>query len=264
MMIARTAWRAGLPDIVVHTTEKTRNAHPSYAGAKSGDREAATRLACDLLSNAALESIRGQLGDRRPLLVPVRAVETTGINLIPDAMSHEMALHLGLDVTLAVVQTNTVGHTRAAGFHRLAFQPTFDGKVVAGRDHVLVDDHVGLGSTLANLRGHIESHGGAVVLATTLSASRRSEALALRPETLHSLSLRSMANSSTNTGGTTSASASTSSPRPRPAISSAPRPLTPSELEWLRREGAEFQADYAAIRARIGHAVGAWAGRSRG
>jgi hypothetical protein len=51
-----------------------------------------------------------------------------------------------------------------------------------------VDDHVGLGSTLANLRGHIESHGGTVVLATTLSASRRSEVLALRAATLHSLS----------------------------------------------------------------------------
>jgi hypothetical protein len=86
-----------------------------------------------------------QLGGRRPLLVPVRAVETTGIDLIPDAMSHEMALRLGLDVTLAIVQTNTVGHTRAGGFHRLAFQPTFDGQVEAGRDHVLVDDHVGLG-----------------------------------------------------------------------------------------------------------------------
>jgi hypothetical protein len=43
-----------------------------------------------------------------------------------------------------------------------------------------------------------------------------------------------------------------------------PRPLTPSELEWLRREGAEFQAEYAAFRARVGHAVGARAGRSRG
>ena len=49
-----------------------------------------------------------------------------------------MALRLGLDVTLAIVQTNTVGHTRAGGFHRLAFQPTFDGQVEAGRDHVLV------------------------------------------------------------------------------------------------------------------------------
>jgi hypothetical protein len=70
MTIARTAWRVGLPDVVVHTAEKTRNAHPSYAQAKSGAREAATRLA--LLSNAALESISRQLGDRRPLLVPVR------------------------------------------------------------------------------------------------------------------------------------------------------------------------------------------------
>jgi hypothetical protein len=52
-------------------------------------------------------------------------------------MSHEMALRMGLDVTLAIVQTNTVGHTRAGGFHRPAFQPTFDGQVEAGRDHVL-------------------------------------------------------------------------------------------------------------------------------
>jgi hypothetical protein len=50
-----------------------------------------------------------------------------------------------------------------------------------------VDDHIGLGSTLANLRGHVESQGGAVILATTLSASRRSEVLALRAKTLHSL-----------------------------------------------------------------------------
>jgi hypothetical protein len=188
MTIARTAWKAGFPDIVVHTAERVRNAHAHYARAKSGDREAATRLAYDLIGNAALESIRQQVGGRRPLLVPVRAVETTGINLIPDALSHEMAIRLGLEVTLAIVQTNTVGHTRAGGFHRLAFQPTFDGQVEAGRDHVLVDDHIGLGSTLANLRGHIESHGGTVVLATTLSASRRSEVLALRAATLHSLS----------------------------------------------------------------------------
>jgi hypothetical protein len=187
MKIVRTPWRAGFPQVVVHTPEKVRNVHPSYAAAKAGDREAATRLAADLVSDGALASIREQLGPRRPLLVPVRAIETTGINLIPDAMSHEMALRLGLDVTLSVVQTNTVGHTRASGFHRLAFQPAFDGAVERGRDHVLVDDHVGLGSTLANLRGHIESHGGIVALATTLSASRRSETLALRAETLQAL-----------------------------------------------------------------------------
>ena len=51
----------------------------------------------------------------------------------------------------------------------------------------MVDDHVGLGSTLANLRGHIEAEGGRVITATTMSASRRSEILALRPETIQSL-----------------------------------------------------------------------------
>jgi hypothetical protein len=51
----------------------------------------------------------------------------------------------------------------------------------------MVDDHVGLGSTLANLRGHIEAKGGRVITATTMSASRRSEVIALGPNTLQSL-----------------------------------------------------------------------------
>jgi hypothetical protein len=258
--------RPGLPDVVVHTTEKTRNAHPSYAAAKSGDREAATRLACDLLSNAALESIRRQLGGRRPILVPVRAIEATGINLIPDAMSHEMALRMGLDVTLAIVQTNTVGHTRAGG----ASTASPSSRRLTGRsrpdvDHVLVDDHVGLGSTLANLRGHIESHGGAVVLATTLSASRRSEVLALRPETLHSLSEKHgelldeywREHVGFGIDVLTEAEAEAGYLLRAPSVDAI-------RTGMARREGAEFQAEYAAIRARIGHAVGTRAGRSSG
>jgi hypothetical protein len=33
----------------------------------------------------------------------------------------------------------------------------------------LVDNHVGMGGTLANLRGHVEANGGAIVLMTTLT-----------------------------------------------------------------------------------------------
>lgn len=145
------------------------------------------RLACELLSDTAVARIRAWLADQQPLVVPVRAIEVTGINLIPDAMAHELGQRLGLPVTSEIVQTNTVGHTRASGFHRLTFQPTFAGAVQPGRLYLLVDDHVGLGGTLANLRGHVESEGGRVVLTTTLSASRRSEILALRPETLQAL-----------------------------------------------------------------------------
>ncbi|MGO9837827.1 MAG: hypothetical protein ACLP1X_26870, partial [Polyangiaceae bacterium] len=169
------------------TTVRRRDGHPDYVAAKSVDREAAVRIACDLLSDAAVAIVRQRLSDRKPTIVPVRAIETTGINLIPDAMSHELGRRLGMPVTTALVQTNTVGHTRASGFHRLAFQPTFDGAVEVGGTYLLVDDHVGLGATLANLRGHIERHGGSVLMATTLCASRDSEVLALRPPTLQAL-----------------------------------------------------------------------------
>lgn len=130
--------------------------------------------------------MRDALAHEGPVLVPVRAIEADGINLIPDAMAEELARRLGLTVSTAIVQSTTVGHTRARGYHRLAFQPEFDG-VLDAPTCVLVDDHVGLGGTLANLRGHIETLGGRVVLTTTLSASSGSEVLAPRPETIHSL-----------------------------------------------------------------------------
>lgn len=52
---------------------------------------------------------------------------------------------------------------------------------------MLVDDHVGLGGTLANLKGHIETHGGKVVAMTTLTESRDGRHIALRRETLDML-----------------------------------------------------------------------------
>jgi hypothetical protein len=187
MAIRRSLWRPDFPDVIVHTTEELRDAHPDYAAGKAGLRSAAVQLVGDLLSTPAVTRIREALGTLPAIIVPIRAVETLGINLIPDALARELGQRLSLPITTDLVQTNTVGHTRASGFHRLVFQPTFDGEVVPGRPYLLVDDHVGLGGTLANLRGHIESNGGSVVLATTLSASRRSEVLALRSETLQAL-----------------------------------------------------------------------------
>lgn len=60
----------------------------------------------------------------------------------------------------------------------------FDGPVEAGADYVLVDDHVGIGGTLANLRGHIETNGGTVIAMTALTESRDGRRISLRPETL--------------------------------------------------------------------------------
>ncbi len=63
----------------------------------------------------------------------------------------------------------------------------FEGRGEAGQAYVLVDDHVGLGGTLANLRGHIEAQGGVVVAMTTLTESRDARRIALSSDTLDML-----------------------------------------------------------------------------
>jgi hypothetical protein len=59
--------------------------------------------------------------------------------------------------------------------------------VQSGQDYLIVDDHVTQGGTLADLRGYIQSKGGNVIGATSLTANPGSEILAPRPETLATL-----------------------------------------------------------------------------
>ncbi|HYD45184.1 MAG TPA: phosphoribosyltransferase, partial [Phenylobacterium sp.] len=95
------------------------------------------------------------------LVIGVAALELTGFNAIPDAMAHDIGALLHRPVWEGVIQANRVAHTKASGWHRLVTPALFEGLVEPGRDYLLVDDHVGLGGTLANFRGHIESQGGA-------------------------------------------------------------------------------------------------------
>jgi hypothetical protein len=76
------------------------------------------------------------------------------------------------------VQSNTVGHTGASGFQRLANQALFEGQVEPARDYLLVDDFIGQGGTLANLIGYVEAAGGHAVGATVLTGKPYSAKLA--------------------------------------------------------------------------------------
>ncbi|WP_286881502.1 hypothetical protein [Sphingomonas sp.] len=180
----RLPWRPDFPDVVVHTTVALRDGHPGYTSAKAGDPDAALTLASDVLDGAAIETLRIAIAGRPALLLPVIADETTGFNAIPDAMAQVLGRALDLPVIAGeIVQTNKVGHTRAPAFQRLVTPAMFDGKVQAGAAYVLVDDHVGLGGTLANLRGYVEARGGSVIAITTLTESRDARRISLRPET---------------------------------------------------------------------------------
>ncbi|MGL4237255.1 hypothetical protein [Tabrizicola sp.] len=80
----RLPWPANFPDVVIHTDVRTRDSHPGYAAAKSGDANAGLMLAADLLSPDGLAHIHALIRGRPTLLLPVVADELTGFNAIPD------------------------------------------------------------------------------------------------------------------------------------------------------------------------------------
>jgi hypothetical protein len=102
-------------------------------------------------------------------------------------LADELAKCLEWPVDNEVVQVNVVSHTGADGFSRLARQPEFAGYIIPDSEYVMVDDFVGMGGTLANLRGHIEVNGGKVVAAVALTGKPYSARLRLEQHTLDEL-----------------------------------------------------------------------------
>ena len=95
--------------------------------------------------------------------------------------------HTGFKSENSLVQINRVSHTKSSGWHRLAYQALFDGIIQPEKAYVLIDDFIGQGGTLANLRGLIEAHGGKVVGALALTGKAYSSILALTDNTLQAL-----------------------------------------------------------------------------
>jgi len=122
-----------------------------------------------------------------PTLVSAHAYEREGINAIPEVFAVEISKALGWSHDAAVTQVNLVGHTGADGFSRLARQAEFAGVVKRESEYVLVDDFVGMGGTLANMKGYIESQGGKVLGTVSLTGKPHSAKLALSLERLQEL-----------------------------------------------------------------------------
>ena len=185
----RVVWRS-FPDAVLLADETRTKRHPAYAGAKAGDAAAATGLVHALVDEAGLSAMRRLLRKveaDQPVLVCAHAYEREGVNAIPAALAKLLSKRLDVSFETAVVQTNVVGHTGAGGYERLARQAAFGGEVEENREYVMVDDFVGQGGTLANLRGWIEVQGGKVVGAVGLTGKPYSAILNPSEEQLHEL-----------------------------------------------------------------------------
>jgi hypothetical protein len=140
------------------------------------------------INDQQVAALRTFIAGRKPILVSAHAYETEGVNAIPEALADKLAGRLGLETDNSIVQTNVVSHTGSDGYGRLARQALFAGEVVSGAEYVLVDDFVGQGGTLANLRGFIEARGGIVLVAVTLTGKPYSAKLSL--ETAQLVALR--------------------------------------------------------------------------
>ena len=182
----RTPWGA-FPDVLIHASESAVKQHPAYWAAKTGSGAAALALVNDTMSDQANQRLLNLMQGHVPTLVSAHAYEREGVNAIPEIFADELSKALSWPVDNGVLQINAVGHTGADGFSRLARQARFAGAVQPGGEYVLVDDFIGMGGTLANLKGHIESNGGRVLAAVVLTGKPHSAKLALTPERLHEL-----------------------------------------------------------------------------
>ncbi|MEA3275612.1 MAG: type I-U CRISPR-associated protein Csb2 [Pseudomonadota bacterium] len=186
----RSPWDE-FPDAVLLASESATKQHPEYSAAKAGDAISATNLVQDLVVDDRSERVRQLIRAVRPdaelVFVSAHAYERQGVNAIPAALAELLSERLGHPYRPGIVQTNVVSHTGADGYGRLARQASFDGKVDAGCVYLMVDDFVGQGGTLANLRGRILKEGARVAGVVCLTGKPYSAKLSLDKEQLDEL-----------------------------------------------------------------------------
>lgn len=166
------------PDVLIHAPEQFVKRHRAYNAAKRGDVTAAVELVLESLSPQMLEQMWRLFNEFHPSLASVHAQEAQGTNAIAVAMAAVIATRLNWHHEQNVIQVNIVSHTGAGGFTRLGRQALFSGTVQSGLHCVLVDDFIGQGGTLANLRGHLITQGAHVIGATVLTGKDFSARLA--------------------------------------------------------------------------------------
>lgn len=102
-----------------------------------------------------IKTLSDRVRSKDPILLPVIAEEGVGRNKIPFAMGIALSEKIGWRINSDVYQNERIGRTNSSADHRLAFNPTFRGPILDGQDHVLLDDTLTMGGTLASLRGCI-------------------------------------------------------------------------------------------------------------
>ncbi len=143
------------------TSIKKMKSYPEYVEGKSGDRDKAFILAEKLLPLNKIKEIEGKFG-KNVIYTPVRAVEASGKNKIPEALAERIATVSGAGYDTEILQISLSHHTGANAMQRLLNRPVFNGEVSVDRPYVIVDDAIGMGGTVAEKASFIIENGGTV------------------------------------------------------------------------------------------------------
>lgn len=186
MPAIRTHWQDDFPNTIIDRKLADATSHWCYQKAKAGDTLSAYILAKKLVSENAILQLTPLLKSN-VVLVPVLAEESVGLNKIPLTVAYVLSEHFDLTIETEILQAEKVSRTGGSGWHRLAFSPSFVGKVQQGQSYFLIDDTQTQGGTFASLKGYIENNGGIVVGCYALTGKQYSAQLRLSTETLQTL-----------------------------------------------------------------------------
>ena len=92
---------------------------------------------------------------------------------IPQVLAQACAMLAQSEADTDIVQVSRVFHTGADPMERMATRADFEGLVIPGKSHVLVDDVTTMGGTLAELANYIQIHGGIVSSVLVLANAGR-------------------------------------------------------------------------------------------
>lgn len=175
-----------LPDAIILNDIGTAKADTDYDAAKSGDVEAAARLAKKLVTDEIIEKIKQSTNDA-DLILGVTSVEQSGNNALPEAAAVLIAEKLGVPYDENIVQSTSPKRTAMNGLDRIFNRPLFTGEVQSGAGYVFVDDTITQGGTFASLSAFIKDGGGNVVANIALTGKQYSSKIALTESALLSV-----------------------------------------------------------------------------
>ncbi len=183
--IKRTGWSLSQYDALIYGVIDEVKTHLNYQLAKSGSYKDAVVLAESFINQNIIQSINSHY--HNPIILPIMAEEKQGKNAIPMGMADVINKYTGWEVSENIYQTNKAGHTGANGWHRITTPALFMGNVVVGAEYLVLDDFIGMGGTLANIKSFIENAGAKIAGFQVLTGKHDSSLLYLRNQTLENL-----------------------------------------------------------------------------